>query len=160
MAIRFELVQHFGATLYMTVLNGLSIDIVASVVYWSQRSLHRPSRRVERVMPNSHLQPDTTRRSCLRRVWRCELDDCSERVETSNVLSAAVLSCRGNPIHIATQTRQFFFAFLIPRGDFFLECTMHSQYYILYSIRYRKFLRMNSEDMAERVRPWPRERRL
>ena len=69
MAIRFELVQHFGATLYMTVLNGLSIDIVASMVDWSQRSLHRPSRRVERVMPNSHLQPDTTRRSCLRRVW-------------------------------------------------------------------------------------------
>ena len=35
----------------------------------------------------------TTRRSCLFRVW-CELDDCSERVQSSNVLSATVLSCR------------------------------------------------------------------
>ena len=41
--------------------------------------------------------PDTTRRSCLCRVWcadRCEVDDCSERVQTSNYLSATVLSCR------------------------------------------------------------------
>jgi len=95
MAIRFELVQHFGATLYMTVLNGLSIDIVASMVDWSQRSLHRPSRRVERVMPNSHLQPDTTRRSCLRRVRRCELDDCSERVQTSNFFVGDSLELSG-----------------------------------------------------------------
>ena len=49
------------------------------------------------------------RRSCLRRggggrqagatvlsclMWRCELDDCSERVQTPNFLSATVLSCR------------------------------------------------------------------
>ena len=35
--------------------------------------------------------------SCL--VCRCELDDCSERVQTSNFLSATVLSCRESSSH-------------------------------------------------------------
>ena len=47
----------------------------------------------------------TTLWCCL--VWRCELGDCSERVQTSNFLSWVV----GNPIDTAeadaTQTRQF-----------------------------------------------------
>ena len=41
----------------------------------------------------THAAPYTTRRSCLCRVW-CELDDCSQRAQTSNYfLSATVLSC-------------------------------------------------------------------
>jgi len=52
------------------------------------------------------------RRSCLRRggrqagatvlsclMWRCELDDCSERVQTPNFLSATVFSCRESSSH-------------------------------------------------------------
>ena len=35
--------------------------------------------------------------SCL--VWRCELDDCSERVQTSNFLSTTVFSCRESSSH-------------------------------------------------------------
>jgi len=35
--------------------------------------------------------------SCL--VFRCELDDCSERVQTLNFLSATVLSCRESNSH-------------------------------------------------------------
>jgi len=42
--------------------------------------------------------PDTTKQSCLCRFW-CELDDCSERVQTSNFLSATVLSCRESNSH-------------------------------------------------------------
>ena len=46
-------------------------------------------------VPNSHRPPDTTRRvlslSCL--LCRCELDDCSERVQTLDFLSAAIMSC-------------------------------------------------------------------
>ena len=52
------------------------------------------------LMPNSHRPPDKTRRfrlSCL--VCRCELDDCFERVQTSNFLSATVLSCRESNSH-------------------------------------------------------------
>jgi len=41
--------------------------------------------------------PDTTRRSCLScMVCRCQLGDCSERVQTSNFLSATVLSWESN----------------------------------------------------------------
>jgi len=54
------------------------------------------------------------RRSCLRRggggrqagatvlsclMWRCELYDCSERVQTPNFLSATVFSCRESSSH-------------------------------------------------------------
>ena len=53
------------------------------------------------LMPNLHRPPDKTRRfrlSCL--VCRCELDDCFERVQTSNFLSATVLSCRESNSHL------------------------------------------------------------
>jgi len=64
-------------------------------------------------MPSSHRhnRHDKTVLSVSCLVWRCELYDCSERVQTSDFLSATVLRCRGNPIHTAdadaTQTRQF-----------------------------------------------------
>ena len=38
------------------------------------------------------------RQCCLCRVW-CAVDDCSERVQTSNFLSATVLSCRESNSH-------------------------------------------------------------
>jgi len=43
-------------------------------------------------------QAGATVLSCL--VCRCEVDDCSERVQTSNFLSATVLSCRQSNSHL------------------------------------------------------------
>jgi len=43
-------------------------------------------------MPNSHRSPDATRQSC-------EVSNCCQRVQTSNFLSATVLSCRESNSH-------------------------------------------------------------
>jgi len=46
-----------------------------------------------------HTRYDKTVLSVSFLVCRCELDDCSERVQTSNFLSATVLSCRESSSH-------------------------------------------------------------
>ena len=67
------------------------------------------SSTVERrfLMPNSHRPTDTTRTvlsaQCLAR--RCELDDCSERVQTSSFLSATILSWSGIEFTSPERTR-------------------------------------------------------
>jgi len=53
--------------------------------------------QLETLMPNSHRPPDTTRRSCLRRVWRCGVNwtiALNVLMQTSDFLSATVFSCR------------------------------------------------------------------
>jgi len=51
--------------------------LVAHCVFAVRRHRSTP------VMHSPHRPPDATRRSCLCRVSRCELDDCSGRVQTS-----------------------------------------------------------------------------
>ena len=55
--------------------------------------------RSGRLSSHRHTRHDKTLLSASCLVCRCELDDCSERVQTSNFLSATVLSCRKSNSH-------------------------------------------------------------
>jgi len=55
--------------------------------------------RSGRLSSHRHTRHDKTVLSVSCLVRRCELDDCSERVRTSNFLSATVLSCRESSSH-------------------------------------------------------------
>ena len=59
----------------------------------------RTCRASGRLNFHSHIGRDKTVLSVSCLVCRCELDDCCERVQTSNFLSATVLSCRGSNSH-------------------------------------------------------------
>ena len=63
--------------------------------------------RDQTFMRQSQRLPDTTRQSCLCRVWtrRCKLDDCSKRVRTSDFPSATASSRRGSNSHPPKRTR-------------------------------------------------------
>ena len=54
----------------------------------------RTCRAVGRLNSHLHTRHDKTVLSVSCPVWRCELDDCCERVQTSDFLSATALSCR------------------------------------------------------------------
>jgi len=55
--------------------------------------------RSGRLSSHRHTRHDKTLLSASCLVCRCELDDCSESVQTSNFLSATVLSCRKSNSH-------------------------------------------------------------
>ena len=59
----------------------------------------RTCRASGRLNFHRHIGRDKTVLSVSCLVCRCELDDCSERVQTSNFLSATVSSCRGSNSH-------------------------------------------------------------
>jgi len=55
--------------------------------------------RSGRLSSHRHTRHDKTALSMSCLVCRCELDDCSERVQTSNFLSVTILSCRESSSH-------------------------------------------------------------
>ena len=55
--------------------------------------------RSGRLSSHRHTRHDKTVLSVSCLMCRCELDDCCERVQTSNFLSATVLSCRESSSH-------------------------------------------------------------
>ena len=70
------------------------VDVITTgVVYTLANAQYTP--------PARH---DKTVLSVSRLVFRRELDDCSERVHTSNFLSATVLSCRESNSHRQSET--------------------------------------------------------
>jgi len=76
--------QRLWGTCSHSCRQSLSTDRVAKP---RKANLHRHARHDKTVLSVS----------CL--AWRCELDHCSERVQTSNFLSATVLSCRESNSH-------------------------------------------------------------
>ena len=74
-------------------------------LWWRRRWNDDVCDRVQQLnwslMPSSqrHTRHDKTVLSVSCPVCRCEFDDCSERVQTSNFLSATVLSCRESSSH-------------------------------------------------------------
>ena len=65
----------------------------ALVGWWGRLNSHR------------HTRHDKTVQSVSCLVCRCELDNCSERVQTSSFLSATVLSCRESKFTLPKRTR-------------------------------------------------------
>ena len=64
-----------------------------------RRPTHSDAERTCQLTSHHHTRHDKTVLSVSRLVCRCELDDCSERVQTSNFLSVTVLSCRESNSH-------------------------------------------------------------
>jgi len=102
-------------------------------------------------MPNSQRPPDKTRRfrlSCL--VCRCELDDCFERVQTSNFLSATVLSCRESNSHCRNGrgTDKTVLSCLAWRCELVLKAGIHA---VLQRSNRRTFFRCQSQNTVQRM---------
>ena len=80
---------------------------------------------------NSHRQHDKTVLSASRLVCRFELDDCSERVQTSHFLSATVLSCPESNSHRRSgrDTDKTVLSSLAWRCEFALSTTAEYEYH-------------------------------